>query len=726
MKKYPKILAAMLFLILSCADEDVFIIGDFEDGTFGQWRVEGDAFGEVPASGSLPGQDKVKGYKGKGLANSFVKGNEATGTLTSPEFGIKYEYLNFLIGGGSTEGTRFDILDGDGELIRTIATGNNSATLEWVSVDTWDLIGNWVKLQIVDESTGEWGHILVDHIYWSRTPKVKIPIVPAQSRSWVCKDRYLNLPVSYEAKSRIASIFVDGEKIREIKIQLAEEDPDFWVFIDIKEFKGEEITVRLERFGDKPSLGLEIAHQGNTYPGEENNYKERLRPQIHYTSKRGWNNDTNGLVYYDGEYHLFYQHNPYGWHGANTSWGHAVSTDMLHWEELGDAIYPDELGYIFSGSAVVDYNNSSGLQTGDEAPILCFYTAVGPESPWSVGEPVTQCLAYSNDRGRTFTKYDGNPIIGEIRGESRDPKVIWHEPTQKWVLMLYVEQEEMDIFFSDNLTDWTHASRLQGFHECPELFELAVDGDESNKKWVTYGASAAYAVGSFDGLTFTPAGDTHKFNYGNAFYASQTFSDMPEEDGRKIMMGWGRVPMPGMPFNQMVTFPVNLTLRTTDDGIRMFGEPVDEIKGLHKKRHSMTGKTIGGTKVLPGVEGELFHITAEFQIGKAELFGITVREFDIKYDAAAGQIICEGPDNDFGPESFSEPVSVQLDPEDGVVRVEIIVDRTLVEVFVDDGRYYLPLGTYLVDKDPAVKVYSVNGKTKLNEFEVYELSSIWE
>ena len=284
----------------------------------------------------------------------------------------------------------------------------------------------------------------------------------------------------------------------------------------------------------------------------------------------------------------------------------------------------------------------------------------------------------------------------------------------------------MDLFTSDNLTNWTFASRLPGFHECPELFELAVDGDERNKKWVTYGASADYAIGAFDGFTFAPDGETQTFNYGNAFYASQTFSDMPKEDGRRIMMGWGQVPMPDMPFNQMITFPVNLTLRTTDEGIRMFGEPVDEIRGLHKRRHSMTGETIDGTKVLPDVEGELFHITAEFQIGEAELFGMTVREFDIKYDVAARQLICEGPENDMGPGSFSEPIAVPLTPGDGIVRVELVVDRTMVEVFVDDGRYYLPLGTYLVDKDPAVKVYSENGNTKLNEFEVYELSSVWE
>lgn len=726
MRHYLKVLPALLFLLLSCASQDVLTIGDFEDGTFGEWSVEGEAFGVVPATGSWPNQIKVKGYKGKGLANSFLGGNEATGTLTSPEFAIKHAYLNFLIGGGNSEGTRIDLLNGDGEFIRTLATGNNSTTLEWVSVDMWELIGNWCKLRIVDESTGEWGHILVDHMYWSNISEVTVAIPPAKSRTWVCEDKYLNLPISNGAKDRIASIFVDGEKIRETKIQLADKDPDFWVFLDIREFKGKEITVRIERFGDKPSGGLTMAHQGNSYPGEENNYKEKLRPQIHYTSKRGWNNDTNGLVYYDGEYHLFYQHNPYGWSWANISWGHAVSTDMLHWEELGDAIQPDELGYIFSGGAVVDHKNSSRLQTGDEAPIMCFYTAVGPESPWSAGEPVTQCLAYSNDRGRTFTKYEGNPIIGEIRGESRDPKVIWHEPTQKWVLMLYVEQDEMDLFTSNNLTDWTHASRLAGFHECPELFELAVDGDENNKKWVTYGATSDYAIGSFDGETFTPGGEIRQFNYGNAFYASQTFSDMPAEDGRKIMMGWGQVPMPDMPFNQMITFPVNLTLRTTDEGIRMFGEPVDEIKGLHKKRHSLTGETIDGIRVIQDIEGELFHITAEFEIGKAESFGVTVREFDIKYDVAASQLICEGPDNDFGPQSFCEPIMVPLFPKDGRIRVEMIVDRTLVEVFVDDGRYYIPMGTYLVDKDPAVKLYSDNGITKLNEFELYELSSIWE
>jgi len=547
--------------------------------------------------------------------------------------------------------------------------------------------------------------------------------------------KYLNFPVKDDARRRLVSLFVGGKKVREFQIPLAEDEPDYWVFLDVREFAGKEGTLKINR----PGKGFAKVFQADTFSGEDKQYKEKLRPQFHFTSKRGWNNDTNGMVYYDGEYHMFYQHNPFGWPWGNMTWGHAVSTDLVHWTELGDAIHPDKLGTIFSGGAVVDHKNTSGFQTGKEKPIVCFYTSAGGTNPWSEGQPFTQSIAYSNDRGRTFTKYQGNPIIGHIRGGNRDPKVIWHEPTKQWVMVLYIEEEEMAFFTSKDLVHWTEQSRLKSFHECPELFELPVDGDQNNKKWVLYGAAADYYIGSFDGKKFTPETDSIRFNYGNAFYASQTFSDIPKEDGRRIMMGWGQVPMPGMPFNQMITFPVVLTLRTTDEGIRMFAEPVEEVEKIHKKKHSFSDETIDGTKTLDGIDGELFHIKAEFEVGDADSFGLIIREYNITYDAEEKHIICTGPENNFDPEDFprdqreplreasrfSEPHSAPLEPVDGKITLEILVDRTMVEVFPNHGRYYFPMGAYLVDRDPAIKVFSKGGRTKLRNLEIYELNSIW-
>ena len=534
--------------------------------------------------------------------------------------------------------------------------------------------------------------------------------------------RYLNFPVKQGASGRLIKFFINDKVVREFEVALGSDRPDFWVFLEVSEFKGKTATLRI----DKESKAFDSIYQSNTYPGEDKVYKEKLRPQFHFSSKRGWNNDTNGMVYYDGEYHMFYQHNPFGWPWGNMTWGHAVSTDMIYWTELGDAIHPDELGTIFSGGAIVDHKNTSGFQTGDEKPIVCFYTSAGGTNPWSKDQPFTQSIAYSNDRGRAFTKYEGNPIIGHIRGGNRDPKVIWHEPTGKWVMVLYVEEEEMDFFTSTDLKNWTKTSRLKSFHECPELFELPVDGDENNKKWVLYGAAADYFIGSFDGKEFKPETKSIKFNHGNAFYASQTFSDIPQEDGRRIMMGWGQVPMPEMPWNQMISFPLVLSLRTTDEGIRMFAEPIKEVEKIHKKKHLFSDKIIDGTKTLPGINGELFHIKAEFEVGDARSFGLIIREYNITYNAKESFIVCTGPESDIGPEKFSEPHNAPLKPVDGKIIFEILVDRTMVEVFPNNGRYYFPMGSYLVDRDPAIKVFSKKGKTKLTNLEVYELNSIWK
>jgi sucrose-6-phosphate hydrolase SacC (GH32 family) len=303
-------------------------------------------------------------------------------------------------------------------------------------------------------------------------------------------------------------------------------------------------------------------------------------------------------------------------------------------------------------------------------------------------------------------------------------------------MVLFVEESEMDFFTSTDLKNWTKVNRLKSFHECPELFELLVDGDQDNRKWVLYGAAGDYVIGSFDGKELKPETEGIRFNYGNAFYASQTFSDIPEEDGRRLLMGWGQVPMPGMPWNQMITFPVALSLRTTDQGIRMYAEPVEEVAKLHKKKHSFSDETIDGTKTLDGIDGELFHIKAEFEVSDADSFGLIIREYNITYDIKENNIICTGPKNNFDPEDFprrhrnelreasrfSEPHSAPLKPVDGKITLEILVDRTMVEVFPNNGRYYFPMGAYLVDRDPAIKVFSEGGKTKLKNLEDLEIN----
>jgi hypothetical protein len=234
--------------------------------------------------------------------------------------------------------------------------------------------------------------------------------------------KYLNIPVEHEADKVLISLQVDDEKVREFTISLASGEPDYWIYLEVQDFIGKTGFLWAWTLPRSQSKGFEAIYCDDTFPGEENLYKEELRPQFHFSSKRGWNNDPNGLMYYKGEYHMFYQHNPFGWEWGNMTWGHAISTDLVHWVEQGDKLHADEGGTMFSGSGVVDWNNTTGFQTGDEPPMILIYTIAGNNSPWSEGKPFTQGLAYSNDRGRTWTKYAGNPVQERIRRANRDPK----------------------------------------------------------------------------------------------------------------------------------------------------------------------------------------------------------------------------------------------------------------------------------------------------------------
>ncbi|MHC4699955.1 MAG: DUF4980 domain-containing protein, partial [Planctomycetota bacterium] len=341
-----KALLGALLITFGCLTtvwaQDDILIADFEGADYGDWKATGEAFGPGPARGTLPNQMNVTGFEGRKLANSFHKGDKSKGTLTSPAFEIERRYINFLIGGGKHPGQTCVNLLIDGKAVRT-ATGPNdrpggSEELAWHSWDVSQLRGRSVQIQIVDNKTGGWGHINVDQITQSNN---KVEVIEDKTRQFVLQKKYLNFPVKNGARKRYIHLIVDGKVVREFDIEMAGDDPDFWVFLEVGEFRGKKATVRIDKYDPARTKGFDAIYQDDTYIGEQDVYREKLRPQFHFTSKRGWNNDSNGMVYYDGEYHLFYQHNPYGWNWGNMTWGHAVSTDMIHWTELGDAIHPD-------------------------------------------------------------------------------------------------------------------------------------------------------------------------------------------------------------------------------------------------------------------------------------------------------------------------------------------------------------------------------------------------
>ena len=516
--------------------------------------------------------------------------------------------------------------------------------------------------------------------------------------------KYLNFPVKNEAAQRRTKLIIDGKTVREFEIELADDEPDFWVFLDISMFKAKKATLEVDEL-DENSKAFSLICQDDTIKGSENLYQEKYRPQFHFSSRRGWNNDPNGLVYYKGEYHLFYQHNPYGWKWGNMHWGHAVSGDLVHWEELPIALYPYKFGdWCFSGSAVVDKDNTAGFKTGEEDVIVAVYTSTGR------GESI----AYSNDCGRTFTDYEVNPVV---KHKGRDPKVIWYEPGNHWVMAVYDEIDDsrgIAFYTSTDLNNWKRESRIDDYYECPEIFELPVDNDTNNKKWVVYAADGGYAIGSFDGKTFTTESGKHRFNYGNCFYASQTFDNIPPEDGRRIQIAWGRIGHPDMPFNQMMNFPVELTLQNTEEGIRMFATPVEEIKKLHDQKYIWKDTTLkAGENLLKGITGDLFDICAEFAPGDANECGFVIRGIPVIYDVREQQLSCED-------------CQAPLKPQSGKIRLQILVDRTSMEIFGNDGRIYMPIGVIPPDENKSLEVFSKDGSVKVNALEVYELRSAWQ
>jgi sucrose-6-phosphate hydrolase SacC (GH32 family) len=437
-------------------------------------------------------------------------------------------------------------------------------------------------------------------------------------------------------------------------------------------------------------------------------YDEQFRPQFHFSPQKNWMNDPNGLVFYRGEYHLFFQHNPQGIGWGNMTWGHAVAADLVHWRQLENAILPDRLGTIFSGSAVVDGENTAGFQTGREKPIVCIYT--------SAGKPFTQSLAYSNDRGRTWTKYAQNPVLKHVAGDNRDPKVFWHAASRKWIMALFLDGNRYALFGSSNLKDWTKLCEVPvpGAGECPDFFPLPVDGKPDNVKWVFWAANNSYLLGSFDGTTFRKEAGPLASHWGKNRYASQTYSGILPSDGRRIQIAWmAGGAYPGMPFNQQMSFPVTLSLRTFADGVRLCAVPVKEIETLRGRRHWLAGMTPKpGENPLAGVEGELFDLRAEIEMGGASSVGLSIRGTPIRYDCKTKQLACLG-------------TSAPLEPAAGKIAIRVLVDRSSLEIFSGEGRINMAYCILPPAENKRLAVFAEGGRATLRSLEAWELKSIW-
>ena len=517
--------------------------------------------------------------------------------------------------------------------------------------------------------------------------------------------KYINFPVSHKVDRRAMILSVKGQEPCRFVIRLAEGEPDYWVFRDVSGLKGKTVTLSYE--GSEAALAK--VYQDDRIAGEEEIYNEKYRPQYHFTTRRGWINDPNGMVFYKGKYHLFYQHNPAEREWENMHWGHAVSTDLLHWEELPVALHPDTIGTIFSGSAVIDYGNTAGYNAKDEPAMVAFYTADHPKSQ-------RQCMAYSLDEGLTFTKYEGNPIIDSYdkwqSHDTRDPKVFWYAPGGHWVLVLN-ERNGHSIYNSKNLKDWTFQSHITGFWECPELFEISVDGNANNKKWVMWGASGTYMVGTFDGKKFTPE-TTKLCNLNGSAYAAQVFNNISQEDGRVIKMAWGRISFDDMPFNGCMLLPQEQILKTVNGGLRLVSRPVKEVGQLFMEAYSGTDLTASqANEIMKRFDGnDVLRIRATFRLTYSTDAGISYRgQRLVNYDMNGNRL-----NGEFY--ATEVPGSMELD-------ADIYVDRGMVEVYIDGGLYSYSMKRDVKSTNPEGYVFWGN-QLELKNLAVYTVKSIWD
>ena len=514
------------------------------------------------------------------------------------------------------------------------------------------------------------------------------------------RHRCLILPVSGYVSPRKLRLTAGGRTVQELTVRLDYVHPTHRVFCDISAYHGQPLTLSTE-----PEVCLHDL-QTDTPDEDLTQYADFL-PYVHFTPPFGWCNDPNGLLRYTspvtGEtvYHMFYQHNPYDWIWGNMTWGHAVSRDLLHWEHRPPAIHPDERGTIFSGSGIVDRENRSGLKSGAEDPILLFYTSAPDAAPF------TQCLAYSNDGGRTFEKYGKNPIVPNILGANRDPKVIWCEELNAYVMALYLDQHTYQLLTSGNLLDWTPLQRieLEGDAECPDFYPLNANGDPSRRKWILSGASMHYIVGDIVNGAFRPCQEARMLNYGGIHYAGQSYSGTE----RRLMMTWQRDTHFGSaPLCGQMSLPYEMQLRYDEGGYWMTAEPAGEIETLYRRTTAREAialrpgaplslpleESAYELRLLPEEDGESFRI---------DIFG--------------QELVIDGETHTLRVQEQTLPLS------DGRENAEIrmILDKSSLEVFSCGGRALLSV-SWMLDFNRRQCVLSSEDGARIRSLTLTELA----
>ncbi len=565
--------------------------------------------------------------------------------------------------------------------------------------------------------------------------------------------RYLMLPVQESTDDARINVLVDGNVAETIYVRLAKSKTDYTVPFDLIPYKGHDVMLDVvipqsrgsvrEAKDDACWRGIALADTFDTAN------REKYRPAFHHTPRYGWMNDPNGMFYKDGRWHLYYQYNPYGSKWQNMTWGHSVSDDLVNWEHLPEAIRPNGLGSVFSGSCAVDHDNTAGF--GNDA-VIALYTSAGTSQ--------MQSLASSTDDGLTFNIYPSNPVL-TLESEARDPKVFWNDSTKEWNLILaHALDHEMLIFTSPDMKSWTLQSSFGkglgaqgGVWECPDLFELPVAGTDE-KKWVLLcninpdgpfgGSGTQYFVGDFDGKTFKADTDaagnvsTKWLDYGKDHYATVTWSDAP--DGRRVALGWMSnwqyaADVPTMQFRSANTLPREMGLFRAPDGkVYASSAPSPELEALRGKLAAKVKKTTVGRKArsfaLPSENGGICEILMDIEASKAKTVNVVFSNSQgekvvMQYDPAAATLSFDRTQS--GITDFSEGFpAVTVTPTheaSGRIALRIFVDRSSMEVFGNDGEFVMTNLVFPRTPYTALSVSAEGGNAKVENLRIYSLKS---
>lgn len=553
--------------------------------------------------------------------------------------------------------------------------------------------------------------------------------------------RFVLLPVQDSAPEGKVYVVVDNQAVKGMNVRMAREKVDYYVPLDLIGFEGKDLAIDVQNVPQSSLCWKEIK-LSDTF---DLTNRESYRPVYHHTPPYGWMNDPNGMFYKDGVYHLYYQFNPYGSTWGNMHWGHSTSTDLVSWKHEDIALSPDAWGSIFSGSCVVDHDNTAGFGAG---AVIAIYTSAKP-TPW--GDCQTQSLAYSLDNGYTFTKYAHNPVLTSTERDFRDPKVFWYAPDKHWVMLLAVGQE-MEIHTSADLKEWKKESTFgakQGAHggvwECPDLVELPVEGT-GRKRWVLicnlnpggpFGGSAAqYFVGSFDGKTFvneSPA-VTKWLDWGKDNYATVTWSNAPQE--RCIALGWMsnwqyQAILPTKQYRGENTIARDLTLYDQGGELYLKSSPSPEIKKIRKEKVSIPSFNVSDTydiaELLKDNSGtyELEMTIKNISAGKVKfcLSNEKGNKVDMYYDMKRKLFVMDRSLS--GKVDFSKEfpaVTVAPIAETKEIQIRLFVDKSSIETFGEEGKFVM---TNLVFPDAPynrISFQSEDGSYKVSSLKLYKLT----